>query len=128
MNITMKLHTRFLSAAAFGALAFTLPAAHAQDVAAGKTGFAQCAACHAIDGTNGAGPSLKGVIGRKVGSEPGFRFSRAMKGVTYSWDAKTLDAYLANPQAAIPGNVMPFSGVADSKARADLVAYLATLK
>lgn len=94
----------------------------------GKTGFAQCAACHSIDGNNGIGPSLKGVIGRKVGSEPGFRFSRAMKSTAYNWDAKSMDAYLANPQQAIPGNVMPFSGVADAKARADIVAYLATLK
>ena len=100
----------------------------AQDATAGKAAFAQCAACHAIDGTNGAGPSLKGVVGRKVGSFAGFRYSRAMKAVEYSWDAAKLDAYLADPQTAIPGNVMPFSGLPDAKQRADVVAYLQTLK
>jgi len=129
MNPTQQNRTHLRSTAVLGAaLAFGLPIAHAQDVTMGKAGFAQCAACHSINGSNGIGPSLQGVIGRKVGSEAGFRFSRALKGTPYNWDAKTLDAYLANPQQAIPGNVMPFSGVADPKARADIVAYLATLK
>jgi cytochrome c len=113
---------------ATGALALAGTTAHAQDAAAGKTAFAQCAACHSIDGSNGAGPSLQGVVGRKAGSFPGFRYSRAMKAVAYSWDASSLDAYIANPQTAVPGNVMPFSGVADAKQRADLIAYLTTLK
>jgi cytochrome c len=102
--------------------------AHAQDAAAGKAVFAQCAACHSVDGSNGAGPSLKGIVGRKAGSFEGFRYSRAMKGAGYAWDAAKLDAYLADPQKALPGNVMPFSGITDAKQRADLVAYLATLK
>jgi cytochrome c len=102
--------------------------ASAQDVNAGKTAYAQCVACHSVDGTNGAGPTLKGLLGTKAGAVPGFRFSRAMKNSAIVWDAKTLDAYLANPQAAIPGNTMPYSGVADSKVRADLIAYIATLK
>ncbi|MDB5849172.1 MAG: cytochrome c family protein [Rhodoferax sp.] len=113
-------------AAALAALSFA--GAHAQDVSAGKTVYAQCAACHSIDGTNGAGPSLKGVDGRKVGSFPGFRYSRAMKATAYNWDAAKLEAYIANPQTAIPGNVMPYSGLADAKQRADLVAYLQSLK
>jgi cytochrome c len=115
-------------AALFLVGAGALNAAHAQDAAAGKTVFAQCTACHSVDGSNGVGPSLQGVVGRKVGSFAGFRYSRAMKSTAYTWDAAHLDAYLANPQTAIPGNVMPFSGVADGKARADLVAYLQTLK
>jgi len=102
--------------------------ASAQDVAAGKAAFAQCSACHSIDGSNGAGPSLVGITGRKAGTFPGFRFSRAMKGAGFSWDEKTLSAYLADPQQAVPGNVMPFSGVADAQQRRDLIAYLATLK
>ena len=100
----------------------------AQDAAAGKAAFAQCVACHSIDGSNGAGPSLKGIDGRSTGSLEGFRFSRAMKSAGYAWDAKSLDAYIADPQKAIPGNVMPFSGLPDAKQRADLIAYLKTLK
>jgi cytochrome c len=100
----------------------------AQDVNAGKAAYAQCAACHSTDGSNGAGPSLKGIADRKAGSFPGFRFSRAMKGAGFNWDAKHLEAYLAQPQTAVPGNTMPFSGIPSEKDRKDLIAYLATLK
>jgi cytochrome c len=104
------------------------PFVHAQDAAAGKQVAVPCLACHTIDGNGGEGPTLKGVIGRKVGSVEGFRYSRAMKSADYAWDAAKLDAYIADPQKVIPGNVMPFSGIPDAKQRADLVAYLATLK
>ena len=122
----MKIQTLGLVAAAF--MAMGSGAAHAQDVAAGKAVYAQCVACHSVDATNGAGPGLKGIVGRKAGSHPGFRYSRAMKATAYSWDDKSLDAYIANPQMAIPGNQMPYSGIADAKQRADLIAYLNTLK
>jgi len=124
----MKLQMTLARAAAAALFALPLLAAHAQDVNAGKAAFAQCAACHSTDGTNGAGPSLQGIVGTKAGAFPGFRFSRAMKNSTLVWDAKNLDAYLANPQGVIPGNTMPYSGIADAKTRADLVAYLQTLK
>lgn len=101
----------------------------AQDVAAGKQAFAQCAACHSTNGTAGVGPTLKGIVGSKAGhTSDGFRFSRAMRDSGVTWDAKTLDIYLKDPQAAIPGNVMPFAGVPDEKTRANIIAYLATLK
>lgn len=109
------------------AMALATPAM-AQDANAGKAAYGQCIACHSIDGSMGAGPSLKGIGGRKAGSFPGFRYSRAMKAAPHNWDAQTLDAYLANPQKLVPGNVMPFSGVADAKQRADLVTYLLSLK
>jgi cytochrome c len=102
--------------------------ASAQDSAAGKKAFAQCAACHSVDGTNGVGPSLQGVIGRKAGSFAGFRYSRAMKAAATTWDAVSLEAFIADPQKAVPGNVMPFAGVPDARERADIAAYLATLK
>ena len=111
------------------ALAPFVPAALAQDAAAGKTLFQQqCLVCHSADGGSGVGPTLKGILGSKSGEIPGFRFSRAMKGANITWDAKSLDAYLADPQKFIPGNQMPFSGMADAKQRADVIAYLATLK
>ena len=102
--------------------------AHAQNAAAGKQVFAQCIACHSVDGKIGVGPSLQGILGRKSGEFPGFHYSRAMKSAGITWNSKTLDAYVADPQKAVPGNVMPFSGVADAKQRADLIAYLGTLK
>jgi len=111
------------------AVVATLPClAFAQSSNAGKEVYAQCSACHSVDGSNGVGPTLQGVMGRKAGSVAGFRYSRAMKGSSIVWDDKTLDAYVADPQKTIPGNVMPFAGIADAKQRADLVAYLQTLK
>lgn len=100
----------------------------AQDAVTGKKAFAQCSVCHSTDGTNGVGPTLQGIVGSKAGEVPGFRFSRAMKASNIMWDDKSLDAYLADPQKMIPGNVMPFSGLVDAKERADLIAYLKTLK
>lgn len=118
--------TALLNVACLMALAAS---AQAQDVAAGKTAFAQCAACHSTNGAAGAGPTLKGIMGSKAGvTSDGFRFSRAMRNSGVTWDAKTLDVYLKNPQTAIPGNVMPFAGIADDKTRANIIAYLATLK
>jgi cytochrome c len=125
-EIFVKIKTLGIIAAAF--MAVGSGAAQAQDAAAGKAVFgAQCVACHSVDVANGAGPGLKGIIGRKAGSHAGFRFSRALKGTAYSWDEKSLDAYIANPQMAIPGTQMPYAGLADAKQRADLIAYLATL-
>ncbi|HTK35948.1 MAG TPA: c-type cytochrome [Caulobacteraceae bacterium] len=113
-----------------GAVALVLQtsAAHAQNAAAGAGVFAQCEVCHSIDGSNGVGPSLKGVVGRTAGTAPGFDFSPAFKAVAKPWDAKSLDAFIADPQKAVPGNVMSFVGIPEAKDRADLVAYLATLK
>jgi hypothetical protein len=64
--------------------------------------------------------------GRKAGSAPGFRYSRAMNGAAVVWDDKSLDAYLASPEKFIPGNVMAFSGLSEATDRANLIAYLNT--
>jgi cytochrome c len=117
-----------LHAVAIASLLGVYASAEAQDAAAGKKVFAQCAACHSASGSNGVGPSLQGVVGRKSGTFPGFHYSRAMKGAAISWDDKMLNAYIAEPQKVVPGNIMPFSGVADAKQRADLIAYLSTLR
>jgi cytochrome c len=90
--------------------------------------FNQCSVCHSTDGSNGTGPTLKGLFGRQAGTILGFRYSRAMRGAGIVWDAKALDDYLRSPQDFIPGNVMPFSGLADSAERAGLIAYLRSLK
>ncbi len=95
---------------------------------AAPAGFGQCAVCHSTDGSLGAGPTLKGVFGRKAGSVAGFRYSRAMRAAGIVWDEGTLDRYLANPQDVVPGNLMPFSGVPDSAQRAAVIDYLKTLK
>jgi len=98
----------------------------AADPEKGKAVFEQCAACHALDGTNDSdGPILKGVIGRKAGSLEDYRYSAAMKRSDVVWDAATLDQYVADPQAFIPGNRMAFAGIDDKTQRDDLIAFLA---
>lgn len=103
-----------------------LATAWAQDSERGREVFAACAACHAPE-KNSIGPKLAGVIGRISGSVEGFRYSRAMKNARIVWDAKTLDAYLNEPQKVVPGNVIPFSGITDAQKRPDIIAYLSTL-
>ncbi len=93
-----------------------------------KEVFDQCAVCHSTDGSNGTGPTLKGVFGRQSGTVPGYRYSRAMRAAGITWDGKTLDQYLGNPQEFIAGNVMPFSGVPNPSERASIIAYLQSLK
>ena len=111
------------------ALGFLLAGvARAQDLEKGKQVFVQCGICHAPDKRNGTGPGLGGIVGRKAGTAAGFRYSRAMKTANLVWEESTLDAYLTEPQKVVPGSVMPFSGVPDATARADLMAYLKTLK
>jgi cytochrome c len=99
-----------------------------QEAAPQPAVFNQCAVCHSTDGSNGTGPTLKGLFGRAAGSVLGFRYSRAMRGAGIAWDAETLDVYLRSPQEFVPGNVMPFPGVPDSAERAALIAYLRSLK
>ena len=112
------------------AMVAAVPAvASAQDAEAGKTVFNKCKACHSTAaGKNMVGPSLAGVVGRKAGTGAGFNYSDAMKNSGKTWDAATLDGYLADPKAAIPGNKMVFVGVKDEKDRKDLIAYLGTNK
>lgn len=101
--------------------------------AAGKLAFGiNCAACHSVtsEGT-GIGPSLKGVVGRKAGKLPGYAYSPAMSNSGIVWTTENIDKHLEKPKELIPGNrmgnVFP-TGVRDPKQRADIVAYLQTLK
>ena len=109
-------------------LALAAAVAHAQDAAAGGMAFQQCAECHSPGAADNAGPGLKGVFGRRAGAKDGFSYSTAMKKSAVVWDDKTLDAFLANPAKALPGTSMAYGGDEDAKERADLVAYLKTLK
>ncbi len=101
-------------------------AASAGDAQEGAKVFRACAACHSLTpGRHMTGPSLAGLWERKAGTAEGFpRYSEALKSSGVTWNAETLDAWLADPRAFIPNNRMTFPGVPDAKARADLIAYL----
>ena len=101
----------------------------AADVEAGKTAFKKCALCHTTEaGKNKIGPSLFGIVGRKSATLEDFNYSEGMKKLDHTWDEETLDTYLADPRATVPGTKMIFPGIKDKAERDDVIAYLETLK
>lgn len=102
----------------------------AGDAKKGQEEFARCGICHttAKGGGDGVGPDLFGIAGRKAASEPGFYYSQALKGSGITWTPDKIDAWIKSPATLVPGNRMTFSGIADAGQRADIVAYLSTLK
>ena len=100
------------------------------DPAKGKVVFQRCAICHRADkdGGNGLGPNLFGVVGRKAGAVANFSYSVALKKSGLTWTQDKLIAWVAHPSGLVPGNRMAFAGLPDAQDRADVVAYLATLK
>jgi cytochrome c len=100
--------------------------AHADgDAARGEARFQDCAACHKLDaGANTIGPSLHGIFTRKAGELTDFRYSPAMKRSGIVWTPETFDQFIADPQAVVPANRMPFAGIASASDRADLITYL----
>ena len=126
----MSFRTLALAAVAAAALAAPLSAQAAGDPVKGKALFnQQCALCHsAAAGTEGAAPSLFGVVKRKAAGDPGYpAYSKALKASGLVWKAATLDAFLSGPAKLVPGTNMPIT-VADPVARQNVIAYLATLK
>ena len=115
-----------ISAAA--ALLVLLPVVMARadgDAARGEARFQDCAACHKLEaGANNVGPSLHGIFTRKAGEIADFRYSPAIKRSGIVWTPETLDRFITDPQALVPGNRMPYAGMANASDRADLIAYL----
>jgi cytochrome c len=111
------------------ALSMTLLAGSALadgDAARGEKKFGDCAACHKLEaGANNVGPSLHGIFGRKASEVAEFRYSPALKRSGLVWTPETVDKFIADPQAMVPGNRMPYAGMASAADRADLIAYLA---
>lgn len=95
-------------------------------IALGRDGFARCDGCHSLDsqGRSGMGPSLFAIAGRKAGGWDGYPYSEALAGSRVTWDAASLDAFLADPSGFIPGSEMQRGTVRDPELRAAIVAYL----
>lgn len=92
-----------------------------------------CALCHSTRLGEGntlvikQGPTLVGVMERKAGTSPHFGFTEALMESGLVWNTESLHRYLTSPMTAVPGTTMPMP-VPDAGTRADLIAYLATLK
>jgi cytochrome c len=115
-----------LALAAGAAAAQSQDAAARGDPKAGWEIYARCTACHSL-AHDRTGPRHCGLLGRRAGSVKGFGYSEAMTRSRIVWSAKTLDHFIENPVQALPGTSMGYSGVADPKERADLIAYLASV-
>jgi len=104
-----------------------LPAAWSDNAAAGRELFRQqCTLCHGAepgDGGGGQGPRLGGLYGRPAAQSPGFGYSNALRSAGITWDARTLDRFLASPTGTVPGTAMAMS-VARADDRLKLIAYL----
>ena len=108
--------------------AYTEVAAKADPVA-GQATFGKCKSCHGVAGKNMTGPHLNGVVGRPRGSVDGFAYSAAMlskKGEP--WTPELIYTFIKAPKVYIPGTKMSFAGLAKPEDRANVIAYLSTLK
>lgn len=123
-----------LLAAALAPVTLSAQQVPAGDAARGQAFFQiSCAVCHSpVLGPDNLvlmkqGPSLVGVVGRPAGSLPQFNYTKALQVSGLTWNPATLYHFLENPMEVVPGTTMPIP-VADPRNRADVVAYLATLK
>jgi cytochrome c len=118
-----RLTLRALAVIAFAAVA---SAALAQDIAAGKTSFNKCVACHAVgEGVrNKVGPVLNGLDGRKSGTVEGYSYSDANRKSGITWNKDQFVDYIKDPKAKIPRTRKVFAGIKDESEAADLWAFL----
>ena len=90
-----------------------------------------CATCHTFNkgGANKIGPNLWDVTEEEIASVPGYQFSAALeKDKNEKWDPEKLNQWLYNPQSFAKGTKMTFAGFPKAQDRADVIAYLGTLK
>lgn len=84
----------------------------------------RCGACHSIE-TNRVGPLHRSLIGRRAGTVDGYRYSPALAQASFNWTRATLDRWLRNPRAMVPGTRMGFS-LASAAERQAIIEFLAT--
>jgi cytochrome c len=117
----------FLAAVICGAGFYPARVQAAGDATAGKALFAdRCTACHSAQPTRKPAPLLAGVYGRRAGTEPNYAYSVALRDAHITWDARTLDRWLTDPPAFIPGVNMQ-ARVANPKDRQNIIAYLKSI-
>lgn len=108
------------------ALAAVVPARGDDDPKRGAKIYGVCSACHSLlPGVHLTGPSLADMWGKKAASAEGFvRYSKVFKSQDFTWNEDTLNAWLTDPKAMVPGNSMTFRGIRKDGDRGDLIAFL----
>jgi cytochrome c len=98
----------------------------AGDAAAGEAVFKKCGSCHKLDGSDGVGPHLNGVVGRNHAAAAGYAYSEANLALAAElWTPEALFGFLENPKKYMPGTKMAFAGLPKPEDRANVIAYLA---
>lgn len=102
----------------------------APGAAAAPAAFAQCAVCHATtaNAPKKIGPTLAGVAGKPAATRTGYTYSAALKGKGIVWTDAKLDAFLTKPSQLVPGTKMAYAGISNAATRAQIIAYLKTLR
>jgi cytochrome c len=118
-----------IASAAATAIACVAAAQPAPRASAGERAYQKCYSCHALEpGKNDLdGPTLHGIIGRRIAAEPGFEYSSAMRsfaGKHERWTVGLIDRFAADPETLVPGTTMTFTGMRDARERSALIAYL----
>jgi cytochrome c len=111
-----------MSSAAFAQSAPSAAPTRPGDPVRGERLYQACASCHSIN-DNDVGPKHRGVVGRRAASIADYSYSTALKNSGLTWDEATLDRWLINPSALVPGTKMFFK-IDDAQSRADIIAYL----
>jgi cytochrome c len=101
----------------------------AADLSKGEKVFGKCKACHKLeDGANGTGPHLFDVVNREIGGINGYGYSTVLAEMGGAWGYDELSGFLENPKGYARGTKMGFSGLKKDEDRANLIAYLETIK
>ena len=96
------------------------------DISSGEKIFKKCAACHSIKkgGGHNIGPALYNVVGRKVGGETEYKYSKALLGYDKEWSFEELNGFLLKPSKWIKGTKMAYAGLRKEEDRASVIKYL----
>jgi cytochrome c len=128
----MRDSARVLLASSFGlTLALTFAAELTVAAESGQVAFNnRCRTCHSVrEGDNRLGPSLHNIFDSKAGASGFQAYSQALRDSGVVWNEDTLNKFIANPDALIPGNNMkPFPGITDEAERGQIVDYLKSAK
>jgi cytochrome c2 len=92
----------------------------------GRNVFMKCQPCHSVEvgGPHVVGPNLHGIMGRKAGTAPGYKYSGVFRQVNFTWERVNLDLYLQDPARFVGDNWMPFTGLKRAEDRQAVICYL----